>query len=153
MKLLYVLIFLISLVEAKTSKVQIVADKFKANDNKKVTIFTGNVVVTKEKDKITSNILTVKFDKNNKPISYEAIKNVKFKIYLKESFYDGSCEYLKYDPNTKIYTLKENVKITEYPSKRILSASKAIIDATNEKTEIFGNKNKPVKFIFDIEEE
>jgi len=152
MKLFLILVFLLTILEAKSSKIVITSDSFKADDSKKITTFKGNVTVTKGEDKINSDIMTIKFDKNNKPISYVAKQNVKFKIHLKQSYYDGNCEYLQYNPKTKIYTLKEKVHITEYPENRVISAGKVIIDAINEKTEILGSKNKPIKFIFDIKE-
>lgn len=46
------------------AQVEIIADKFFADEKKKISIFEGNVKVTKESDKITANKITVEFDDN-----------------------------------------------------------------------------------------
>ncbi len=151
MKFLFYLIIFVSLGFSST-QMSIVSDSFSADEAKKISIFSGHVKIVKDSDTISSNKVIVKFDKNNKPIFYEANGAVEFSISLKKSTISGSCERLTYNPMSKIYTLGGKVDILELPSKRKLKANKVKIDTINSRTEVSGTKSKPVKFIFNIEE-
>ena len=151
MKFLFYLIIFVSLGFSST-QMSIASDSFSADEAKKISIFSGHVKIVKDSDTISSNKVIVKFDKNNKPIFYEANGAVEFSISLKKSTISGSCERLTYNPMSKIYTLGGKVDILELPSKRKLKANKVKIDTINSRTEVSGTKSKPVKFIFNIEE-
>jgi len=151
MKFFFYLIIFVSLGFSNT-QMSIVSDSFSADEAKKISIFSGHVKIVKDSDTISSNKVIVKFDKNNKPIFYEANGAVEFSISLKKSTISGSCERLTYNPMSKIYTLGGKVDILELPSKRKLKANKVKIDTINSRTEVSGTKSKPVKFIFNIEE-
>ncbi len=150
--LLFILFLLVQIYAKPISKLIITADSFIADEAKKITTFNGHVIVKKNKDKIEADTIIVKFDKNNRPIKYIAKKNVHFIIHLKKSYYDGKCQKLTFTPTNKLYTLEGSVNIKEYPANRKISASKVIINALLEKTQIEGSKNKPVKFIFEIKD-
>ncbi len=152
MRVIFFLIFFCSLLFSKTVQMNIVADNFKADEKRGESIFFGHVKITKESDIITSKKVIVKFDKENKPISYEAIEDVNFSITLKEELIRGSCQKLTYDPVSKIYTLSKNVDVIELPSNRKLKANYVKIDTILGRISVTGSKNKPIKFIFNVEE-
>ncbi len=151
MKYLFYLLLVVSF-GFSSVEMSIVSDKFKADEAKHISIFSGNVKIVKLNDTIKSKKAVVTFDEKNKPLSYEASGNVQFSISLKDSVISGSCESLVYDPVSKIYTLSGSVDVIEMPSKRKLKANSVKIDTINAKTVVSGTKVKPVKFIFNIEE-
>ncbi|HIP29794.1 MAG TPA: lipopolysaccharide transport periplasmic protein LptA, partial [Sulfurospirillum arcachonense] len=55
--------------------VEVVADKFYADEVKQITEFTGNVVVTKGKDKLVAKKVVITFDKQRQPLKYTATGN------------------------------------------------------------------------------
>ena len=136
----------------KKTTVMITADEFRANENSLKSTFLGHVKIVKKDDKIFSNIVTIFFDKDKKPIKYEAKKNVKFTIKLKDSFLDGSANRLVYVPKSNKYILEGKVDVKEFPQNRKIQASKVIINLNENKIDIFGEKNRPVKFIFEVED-
>jgi len=150
-KLIMMLISAIYAFSAVT-KVYITSDSFEADENKHQTIFTGSVNIKKLQDNIRANLAVVDFDKENKPIKYKAEDSVTFTIVLKNSILDGSCDELVYVPNSKNYILTGHVKINETPTNRKIQATKVIIDTNINKINIFGEKNRPVKFIFEVED-
>jgi len=153
MKYIVIISLLVVSLFSKSVEVSIVSNDFKADETKKESVFLGSVKIKKESDEITADRVIVKFDDKNKPISYKAVGNVKFNISMKKSSMKGSCKELEYSPLRKIYTLRGGVDIVEYPSKRKLNANYVTIDTVHKRTVVSGDRKKPVKFIFNIEEE
>ncbi len=151
-KYVFFCILLVSYLFAKSVEINIVSDDFKSDENKHLSVFSGNVKIVKQNDKILANLVQVSFDKDNKPLVYEARGSVNFTISLKDSVVSGQCEKLVYKPLGKIYTLINKVDIVEFPSNRKLKANKVTIDTINGKILVNGNKKKPIKFIFNVEE-
>jgi lipopolysaccharide transport protein LptA len=141
-----------TLLLASVQKINIQALNFEADQTKYRSIFTNNVKITKGSDQIKADKVTIYFDQNNKPISYEAVGSVSFELKTKESTINGECEKLLYNPKNQTYTLVERVNINDYISKRKIIASKVIIDQINGKVVIHGEKKSPVKFIFTTED-
>jgi lipopolysaccharide export system protein LptA len=152
MKKFLILLSTIMMVYAGSTKVSISSNNFEADENKHQTTFNGNVVIIKLADKIKSQKAIVDFDQDNKPIQYKVFQNVTFTISLKNSVLTGSCEELSFVPKSKIYILNTKVDITESPTNRKIQASKVIIDTKINKINILGDKTKPVKFIFEVED-
>jgi lipopolysaccharide transport protein LptA len=119
-----------------------------------VSSFVGNVVFTKGEDKITTQKMVVKFDKNKKPLSYEAIGKSDIKITLpnKKTFL-GSAKSIKFDVENNIMTLQDNVKINQSDNTNTILGEKVKIDKSSGKINIQGKANKPVEFIFKINED
>jgi len=137
-----------------SQQVEITADHFEASDVKKVTKFIGNVHMLKGVDELNASKVYVYFDANKKPIKYEAIGNVKFIITMNDGkkVYKGESGRLVYIPKTEIYELYENVKLFDTKLDRTLIGEKVFVDKQSGKARVEGSKEKPVKFIFKIEE-
>jgi len=148
----FMLITSICLFGAQTTQISISADSFEADENKHQTLFNKNVLITKNLDKIKASKAIVNFNQENKPIKYTASGKVEFSIILKDSTLYGGCDELVFVPKSKVYILNGHVNINELPTKRKIQATKVIIDTKSNKINITGEKNKPVKFIFEVEE-
>lgn len=87
---------------------------FYKNNNK--AIFTGNVIIIQEKQKLTANKITAYFSsqkknsKNNKNKSVERIE-AEGNVVLKTLEENISADFALYDINSKIVTLTKNVVI------------------------------------------
>ena len=136
-----------------SGRVEITADHFEANDLKKVTKFIGNVHMIKGIDELKADKVYVHFDAKKKPIKYEAIGDVKFTIAMNDGkVYKGQSGRLVYIPKTEVYELYENVKLFDTKLDRTLIGEKVFVDKQSGKARVEGSKEKPVKFIFNVEE-
>jgi len=136
-----------------SQQVEITADHFEASDVNKVTKFIGNVHMIKGVDELNASKVFVYFDEKKKPVRYEAIGSVKFIITMNDGKrYIGQSGRLIYIPKTEIYELYESVKLFDVKLDRKLIGEKVFVDKQSGKAKVEGNKEKPVKFIFKIEE-
>jgi len=147
----HIILLLISLF-LFAEEVKISADKFQADEINKIAVFEGNVTLIKGKDKIEAKKLVILFDTKNKPLKYSAEGKPKFKFFMKEKTYEGKADKIVYIPNDGKYTLLGNVFVKELSEDRKIYGDKLIIDKSNGKITIKGKKDKPVKFIFKVEE-
>jgi len=150
----YLLLLLLAIGTLFSSQqVEITADHFEASDLKKVTKFIGHVHMIKDVDELNASKVYVYFDANKKPVRYEAIGSVKFIITMNNGKkYRGQSGRLVYIPKTEIYELYENVKLFDIKLDRTLIGEKVFVNKQSGKARVEGSKEKPVKFIFKIEE-
>src|SRR5574344_281126 len=125
-KVLVGLFFCSSLLFAQSKTLVIDALDFKADDNKGISTFTGNVKIRMAEDKLNAQKVDVFFetDKNTKnkvATKYEATGDADFEVISKDKHYVG-----KGDKNIYINQLTGEAKVK-------------------------GTENKPVKFIINIE--
>ncbi len=132
--------------------IKISADKFQADEINKISLFEGNVKITKGKDKIEAQKLTIIFDAKNKPIKYSAEGKPNFVFFIKDKHYKGKADKIIYTPVERKYLLLGNVFVHEIKEDRKIYGDKLTIDKANGRIVIIGKKNQPVKFIFKVEE-
>lgn len=147
------IIFLILPIFLFAENIEITSKNFEADEKKLISIFTGSVHIKKGKDKINSQKLIIYFDKNKKPIKYEAINSVTFKITLDNNkTYEGKAQKIIYIPKKLRYIFQKDVYILQKPDMRKIYGEKVIVDRRTGQANVQGNENKPVKFIFKIDE-
>ena len=133
-------------------KIIVTADHFEAYENKKVSILTGHVHIRKNRDDIKADKLVIDFNTANKPIRYTLSGHVTFDITTSKQHFVGSAREIVYDPARKRYIATGNVRIKEMVGDRLLEGEKIVIDRVSGKSIITGTKNRPVKFIFSVQE-
>lgn len=148
--ILLLIAFSISLVASE--QVEINADNFEADERKRVSYFKGSVHIKKGKDEIKADEVKINFDLKNRPLKYEAIGNITFKITTDSQHFDGTSNKIIYDPSNKTYKASGNVLINETTKGQTLKGENIIINRISGKTKISGKKNRPVKFIFTVDE-
>jgi len=133
--------------------VHITADRFSADENQGFSTFDGHVRITKDLDRLLANRVTVFFDKQRKPISYEANGNVEFNITTKESHsYYGKANKVLYYPNEQHYKFYGNVTLRQLNDKKVVQGEEVFINIAKGTASVKGGKNRPVKMVFDFEE-
>ena len=146
-------ILMMSLIAVAGEVVEITSMNFEANEKKLISVFSGNVFVKKGKDTIKAQKLIVKFDSDKKPQKYEAVGNVKFKIMMDQNkTYEGKAGKIIYFPKKAKYIFQKDVYVVQLPEMRKIYGEKIIVDKSSGQAIVTGKKNKPVKFIFKIEE-
>ena len=147
------ILFLILPIFLFSENLEITSKNFEASEKKLISIFTGDVHVKKGKDRINSQKLIIYFSKDKKPIKYEALKDVTFKISLDNNkTYEGRAQKIIYIPKEMKYIFEKNVFILQKPDMRKIYGEKVILNRVTGKAIVRGNEKRPVKFIFKIEE-
>jgi len=141
---------MVAVLNAET--VEVVADKFFADEVKQVTEFTGHVIVTKSKDKLVANKVTINFDDKKQPLKYIATGDVKINLLMEEKEYFGSAQTMISDPIKDQYTLIENAFLHEKITNKKVYGDRIWVDQTTGRYEVDSDGDKPVKFIFKVEE-
>ncbi len=136
-----------------SGEVQITADKFEADENSQKSVFIGHVSMKKKGDELNATKIIVLFDSNRKPLRYEAIGNASFVLHMRNGqIYIGSANRLIYLPDEEIYQLFGHVVLKEPLLDRTVMGEKVVVERKSGKARVEGSGDRPVKFIFKIEE-
>jgi len=134
------------------AEVEITADKFFADEKKKISIFEGNVKVVKEGDKITAKKITIDFDDKKQPIRYIATGDAKANLTMNQKKYYGEAEKMTYEPNKSLYTLEKKAFLHELDTDKKVYGDFIRVDQISGHYEVDGKGTGPVKFIFKVED-
>ncbi len=145
-------IFFLTLTILSASEVVITADKFSADETKGISIFTGNVHIVKGKDDLKADKVVVNFDKKKQPTLYTASGHAKAKLTMKGKRYFAKGNTLIYNPLTLKYIIEKNAFLQELDSDKKIYGENIRVDQARGYYEVDGKKNKPVKFIFQIQD-
>lgn len=156
--LLGLLIFTATFLFANNEKLIIDAKNFETNDSKGLTIFTGNVKLTKLKDKLNADRLEIYMvpnskGKNKEPLKYIAIGNADLEIHTNGKIYIGKGDKIIYNPIKQEYTVIGNGYLKETVEEKELFGEKIFIDELSGNAKVSGSEDKPVRFILNIENE
>ena len=137
---------------AKSQNIEITSNHFEADEAKLISKFSGNVKVVKGYDTITSDNLVINFDKNKNPVKYTAIGKAKFKLILNKKHYNGYANKIIYNPIKKYYRFIGNAFLQDIDTHKKIYGDDIMIDQLNGKYEVKSSGNRPVKFIFKVDE-
>ncbi len=147
-----ILISLIFYSNLFASSVEITSDSFFADNSSNKLYFIDNVKIKKEKDRLFANLLVVYFNENNETAKYEASGDVKFNIFKDKTHYKGSADSVEYIVKTTKYILLGNAIVKDLSFKRDLYGDKIILNISTGNTRVNSKKDKPSKFIFEMED-
>jgi len=146
---LLTLLSLASLLSA--GELKITSQKFTADENTGVSIFTGKVNIIKKKDELNASKVTVYTDKNNQPIKFVAVGKVSFKVTTENNAsYDGKAGKAIYYPNIKEYHFFKNVHLQQINDKKEIVGDEVILKTIEGTAYAKGLETQPVIMIFDI---
>lgn len=134
------------------AEVEVTADKFFADEKKKISIFEGNVKVLKEGDKLTAKKVVIEFDDKKQPIRYIATGDAKGTITMNQKKYYGEAEKMIYEPNKSLYTLEKKAFLHEIETDKKVYGDFIRADQKSGYYEVDGKESAPVKFIFKVED-
>lgn len=150
MKFLLTICFL--LITLNAANVEVVANKFYADEAKQTSIFTGDVVVTKEQDRLSADQVTIHFDKKKQPLEYIAQGHAKVDMLMNEKKYFASADTMVYDPIKNEYELIGNAFLHEITTDKKVYGDKIFVNQLSGRYEVDSKGDKPVKFIFKVED-
>ena len=155
MRILLIMILGISFLFS--DKLIIDANKFEAYDEKGLSVFTGNVKMTRVDDELKADRLEVYLNKKvanekREPLKYIAFGNVEFKVKTANKFYEGKGDKVVYEPKKMQYIITGNGFLKEKMEDKKLYGDKIFIDQVTGEAKVSGTENKPVRFIIDLAE-
>jgi lipopolysaccharide export system protein LptA len=151
-KILMILTILTSALYAE--QVKIIADAFEGNEKEGLTIFSGNVKITKGSDELNASKVTVHTDKERKPYQYEAEGDVSFYIDLKDNnmTYKGDAGKVVYFPLKKEYQFFKDVHLYQIGTNRKVFGDEVNLNAKDGNAKAIGKDKTPVIMIFNVED-
>jgi lipopolysaccharide export system protein LptA len=134
-----------------TAEVKLTSDRAVADEANLKISFIGNVVITKEEDKLKADTVTVIFNKQQDPLKYEAAGNISIDIVMNKKRYHANGDNLLYDVLLNRYTLTKNAFLEEVDTNRKIYGDTIVVDQNNGTYTVDGSA-EPVKFIFQIDD-
>jgi lipopolysaccharide export system protein LptA len=145
-------ILFIALSSLQANQLKILANNFSGNDKKGISIFTGNVRITKGNDELNASKVTVYLDKKHQPTQMVADGHVSFFIQSdNNATYRGKAGRVVYFPKQKEYRFYKNVHLFQINTKREIDGDKIFMDITNGKAVAHGASKEPVTMIFHLQ--
>ncbi len=152
MNTLKLIFFIILTTLLFANKVEITSDSMRAVNLEKEVHFIGNVTIKQQKSQLHGDKVIVYFDEKNETKMYEAIGSVTFAFEEEKSAYTGSAKRVVYYPAESKYVLKGKAVIDDLINKRYVQGDLITLDMTTGNAQVEGNRKKPVKFIFEMEQ-
>jgi len=141
----------ISVIGAEELKIK--SDTFTSDQNKGVSVFSGNVKMVKSSDELNASKVTIFTDKKNKPQKFVATGDVSFVLSTKEGTrYRGVAQKVIYIPKIKEYRFYKDVHLKQIGDKKEILGDEVIFKTIEGKAYAKGMKKEPVIMIFDIAE-
>lgn len=148
-KIIFISLFCILGLYAEELKV--LSENFRADQPKGVSIFTGNVIVTKGLDELNASKVTIYTDSNRKPTKMVAEGDVSFYIVTEQKEkYRGKSQKAVYLPNEKVYEFYTKVDLLRLDDFRRVKGDKVIVNTIQGHASADSANNEPVMMIFTI---
>ncbi len=148
--LLFIAILISSLV---AEELKVIANNFEADEKRGISIFSGDVTITKGSDIMKAEKVTINIDKNRHPIKYSAEGNVTFFITTEDnSTYEGKAMRAIFSPDEQEYKFIGDVELYQLNEKKKIVGNEVIVNMLKGTAVAQGMKNRPVIMIFELEE-
>lgn len=156
MRIIGSLLILASLLSAQTQQLVIDAKNFEADDKKGISVFSGDVKIKMDKDKLNAQKVEIFFvnkkgSTSKTPSKYVATGKVDFEIVSKLKHYVGNGDKIIYSPIKQEYTVIGNGFLQEKNDDRKIYGDKIYVNQLTGEARVNGSDNKPVRFIINIE--
>lgn len=153
MRVLYFLPFFL-LLSVHAAQLKVVAESFEGNEKSGVTVFRGNVQITKDSDELNASVVTIHTNGKRQPTKYVAEGKVTFFIKTENNaLYRGRAEKAVFIPAKKEYRFFTNVHIEQIGQKKEINGEEVVVSTIEGKAHAKGGDTKPVIMTFEIEEE
>ena len=134
-------------------ELKVISDNFKGDQQKGISVFTGNVKVTKGLDELNASKVTIYTDSNKKPVIYYAVGDVSFYIVteLKER-YKGKSQSAIYFPDASEYHFYKKVDLIRLDDFRRVKGDKVVVNTIQGNASAESANNEPVVMTFTLQD-
>lgn len=150
-RLLFFMTFLTLALHAEQLK--IISDNFKGDQTKGISVFTGNVKITKGHDELNASKVTIYTDASRKPVKYLAEGAVSFYLVTEMGEkYQGKSQIAIFMPNEKEYQFYKKVDLIRLDDYRRVKGDKVIVNTIAGYSSADSSGDEPVVMIFTLED-
>jgi len=136
-----------------SQELKIKANYFSSDEKTGISIFKGNVNITKEEDELNASKVIIYTDKDHKPTKFIASGNTSFRIQTKDgALYNGRAQKVVYLPLKKEYHFYKNVHLKQVNEKKEIIGEEVILKTVEGKAYARGAEKEPVIMIFKLPE-
>ena len=138
----------------QAEELKIIANSFDGDEKKGITVFKGDVKITKGSDRLNAQLVKVFTDANHTPTKYVARGEVTF--FLKSennATYKGKAGKAIFYPLTKEYHFYRDVNIKQLDQKKQIIGEEVVINTVAGTAKASGGGKGPVIMTFELEEE
>lgn len=149
--ILYILLVLTISPLGFANELKVVANSFHGNNIKGISVFDGDVKITKGSDELNASNVIIYLNKLHKPTKMIANGHVSFYITAENNAsYHGKAHKVIYLPAQKEYQFYKNVHIWQINNKREIEGNKIILNISTGQAVANGAKHSPVVMIFNL---
>ncbi len=136
-----------------SEELKVIANSFEADEKRGVSIFQGDVSITKGIDVIKASKVTIHIDKERHPVKYIAEGNVTFFISTEDNnTYEGKSMSAIFLPQEQEYKFRGDVELFQLNEKKKIVGDEVIVNTLKGTAIAQGKENRPVVMIFELEE-
>jgi lipopolysaccharide export system protein LptA len=138
-------------------KLIIDSNNFESDDSKGIAIFTGDVKMVRVKDTLNADKVVVYLSnvngksKKREATKYIATGKVEFEVFTPLKHYEGKGDQVIYQPQTQQYEIIGNGYLKDITEDKTLIGDVIFIDQITGNANVKGSKEKPVRFILNIQ--
>lgn len=134
-------------------ELKIISDNFKGDQAKGLSVFTGNVKITKGKDELNASKVTIYTDASRRPVKYLAEGAVSFYLVTEMGEkYRGKAGTAIFMPNEKEYQFSKKVDLIRLDDYRRVKGDKVIVNTTSGYSSADSAGDEPVVMIFTLDD-
>ncbi len=147
------LLLSISVTVLFAQELKIVANSFEADEKRGISIFNGDVKITKGTDEMNASKVTIYIDKQRHPTKYIADGNVTFFMTAEDnSSFRGKAVSAVFSPDKQEYKFIGDVELYQVNEKKKIVGDEVSVNMLKGTAVAKGAKNRPVIMIFEIED-
>ena len=148
------LLLSLALTALAAGKIEIQAQRFETDESRGMTLFTGNVIVTRGEDVIRAERIEVFTDGKNEISRFEADGNTTFTLSLDANkTFRGHAGKFLYQPEKKEYLLTGGAVVEDVAGGRKIIGETIRINEEKKQAQVSGGEKKPVRLILTIDDE
>ncbi|MDD2829508.1 MAG: lipopolysaccharide transport periplasmic protein LptA [Sulfuricurvum sp.] len=150
-RLIFFLLF--SALSMSANELKVLSDNFKGDQPKGLSVFTGNVKVTKGLDELNASKVTIYTDASRKPTKYIAEGDVSFYIVTENNEkYRGKSQRAVYLPNESEYQFYTKVDLIRIDDYRRVKGDKVVVNEVHGFANADSVDGEPVLMIFTMQD-
>jgi len=146
-----ILLSLLLSIALYAEKVEITAKQMRAENIKKEIHFMGEVSIKQAQDWLKAQEVIVYFDENNQTKRYEALGSVTFEFKNVEHHYVGHANSATFQTQKSLYILQGDAMIDDKINESHLNGEEILLNMKSGKASVKSSKQKPVKFIIEMD--
>ncbi len=153
MKLFFMFMLCMLAISIQGEELKVLSDNFKGDQAKGISIFTGNVKITKGLDDLNASKVTIYTDAQRKPTKYIAEGAVSFYIVTDNGEkYRGKAQKAIYLPNESEYQFYTKVDLMRIDDYRRVKGDKVVVSEVRGFANADSIDGEPVVMIFTMQD-